>query len=164
MDCKDCTNVKSNKKIEWYKDSKIEIYFEPEPCVSMRVITPSCTEAEKKSITRYPFLNKRALKVELHDNNKHKLYTFTIPKGYAWDGASIPRVFWRLIGAKTDPRFLVPSMIHDVLCENHNYVDNDRYFADKVFERLLYVSEVSAFNRWLMFHSVDNFQKFQGWG
>lgn len=164
MDCKDCEIAKPNKKIEWYRDNEIEIYFEPEPCVSMRVITPSTSDAEKKSIARYPFLNKRALRVELHDNNKHKLYKFTIPKRYTWDGASIPRVFWRLIGAKTDPRFLVPSMIHDVLCENHNYVDGDRYFADKVFERLLYVSKVNPFSRWLMFHSVDNFQKFQGWG
>ena len=91
-------------------------------------------------------------------------YSFTIPKGYCWDGATIPRIFWRLIGSKTDPAFLIASMIHDVLCENHNYVNNDRYFADKVFERLLYVADVPAFNRWIMFHSVDNFQKFCKWG
>ena len=121
------------------------------------------TKTERESVERYPFINKKELKVALLDRKKSKKYTFTIQKGYCWDGASIPRIFWRLIGSKTDNKFLIPSLIHDVLCENHSYVNNDRYFADKVFERLLRVSEVPAFNRWLMFHSVDNYQKFCGW-
>lgn len=162
--CEDCNKCDDIKRVEWYKDKKIGIFFTPEPCVTYRVILPSMRTAEKNSITKYPFENKRTLRVELFDYKKGKHYEFSIPKGYCWDGASIPRLFWRLIGAKTDPRFLVPSMIHDVLCENHNYVDNDRYFADKVFERLLYCSKVNGFSRWMMFHSVDNFQKFQGWG
>jgi hypothetical protein len=54
-------------------------------------------------------------------------------------------------------------MVHDVLCENHNYVDNDRYFSTMVFERLLYAEGVGGFKRWLMKHSVDNFQKFCDW-
>ena len=88
---------------------------------------------------------------------------FTIDKGYRWDGATIPRFAWRIIGSKTDSKFLIPSMIHDVLCENKNLVNYDRYFADKVFERLLSVSNVSSWRRWLMFHTMDNYQKFQGW-
>lgn len=150
--------------IEWYKDNKLTIFFDIEPLVKMRYALPSMTALEKESISRYPFKNVKTLKVTLFDHKKKKKYEFTIPSDYCWDGASIPRLFWRLIGAKTDSRFLIPSLIHDVLCENHHYVKNDRYFADKVFERLLFVSGVPAFNRWLMFHSVDNFQKFCGWG
>lgn len=150
--------------INWYRNSKLGIFFDKTPCVTMRYATPSMTKAEKKSIDKYPFINRCELKVVLEDYKNDKKYCFAIPKDYCWDGASIPRMFWRLIGAKTDSKFLVPSMIHDVLCEHHEYVDNDRYFADKVFERLLYISDVPAFNRWLMFHSVDNYQKFCGWG
>lgn len=149
--------------IEWYKDKNIGIFFDITPCVCNRYPMPSMTEFEKKSVVKYPFINKRHLEVNLFDYSKNKKYEFKIPKDYCWDGATIPRMFWRLIGSKTDPKFLIPSLIHDVLCENHGYVDNDRYFADRVFERLLYVSGVCAFNRWLMFHSVDNFQKFCGW-
>lgn len=149
---------------EWYRNNQLAILFDIKPCVHMRYALPSMTKLEKESIRKYPFINCHDLKVELHDSIKNKVYSFTIPKNYCWDGASIPRIFWRLIGAKTDPAFLIPSLIHDVLCENHNYVDNDRYFADKVFERLLYVSGVSSFNRWMMFYSVETYQKFCGWG
>lgn len=149
--------------VEWYVDKNIGIYFDTIPYVNMRYVLPDMTDREKKSISKYPFINRQDLMVSLYDYRRKKIYEFTVLRNYTWDGATIPRVFWRLIGAKTDNKFLIPSMIHDVLCENHHYVDNDRYFADKVFERLLYVSGVSAFNRWLMFHSVDNFQKFCKW-
>ena len=150
--------------IEWYADKQLAIYFDRVPMVGVRYALPSMTKAEKKAVAKYPFINKQELKVKLYDVESGDVYKFTIPKDYCWDGATVPRVFWRLIGSKTESKFLIPSMIHDVLCENHHYVDGDRYFADKVFERLLYVSGVSSFKRWMMFHSVDNFQKFCGWG
>lgn len=146
----------------WYYDEDLAIYFDRKPDVKMCYQTPLMAKEEKEEIEKKPFINLSELKVRLHDYVKDKIYEFSIPAFYTWDGATIPRAFWRLIGAKTDPKFLIPSLIHDVLCENHHYVDYDRYFADKVFERLLYVSGVSAFNRWMMFHSVDNFQKICG--
>lgn len=149
--------------LEWYKDDLLKISFDTHPVFVERYLSPYNTKEEKEDIKKLPFISIKALSVSLFDYKKKKEYNFKIPNGYKWDGATIPRVFWRLIGAKTDNKFLIPSLIHDVLCENHNYVDCDRYFANKVFERLLYVSGVSAFNRWMMFHSVDNFQKFCGW-
>lgn len=149
--------------LNWYDGDFISINFSERPAVCTLYPTPNMTAAEKTAIKKYPFLNRKEITVELKDYDKNKIYTFVIPKGYKWDGATIPRMFWRIIGSKTDPAFLIASMVHDVLCENHHYVDNDRYFADKVFERLLYVADVPAFQRWLMFHSVDNFQKLCKW-
>lgn len=146
----------------WYEDDELKIEFDKVPCVSVRYALPSMTQAEKKSIAKYPFICKKSLHIKIIYFTD--VCEFTIPKDYTWDGATIPRIFWRLIGSKTDSKFLIPSLIHDYLCENHKAVDYNRYLADKVFERLLYVSGVPAFNRWLMFHSVDNFQKFCGWG
>lgn len=151
------------KFIQWYEDDYIGIYFSTAPHVDMRYAAPYMTDEEKNEIEKKPFINKKELQVILMDYDTANRYEFTIHENYKWDGASIPRLFWRLIGAKTDSRFLIPSMIHDVLCENHDYVNNDRYFADKVFERLLYVSGVPAFSRWLMFHTVDNYQKLCNW-
>lgn len=149
--------------LEWYKDEEIGIFFSNEPQIDIRYITSYFDEKLKKEIKKKPFENKTDIDVLLIDYINDEGYEFKISKGYTWDGASIPRLFWRLIGSKTDNRYLVPSLIHDVLCENHDYVDNNRYFADKVFERLLYVSDVNAFSRWIIFHSVDNYQKFCGW-
>ena len=149
--------------ITWYSDEEIGILFDKLPNVTIRYITPFTTKEEKKEITQKPFINLTELKVILQDKINQEVYEFLIPKEYCWDGASIPRVFWRLIGSKSDNRFLIPSMIHDVLCENHDYIDNDRYFSTCVFERLLYVSKVNPLARWTIKHSVDNFQKFCDW-
>ena len=148
---------------KWYADDDMAIFFSRKPDVCFRVIEPEMPKEEKDDIAEKPFLNKKEVTIVLFDLKRNRRYSFTAKEGYTWDGATIPRLCWRVIGAKTDPRFLIPSMVHDILCENHDFAGNDRYFADKVFERLLYVSGVSAFKRWAMFHSVDNFQKFQGW-
>ena len=150
-------------EMEWYVDNDLEIIFSQPPLVGIRYVIPSMDKAEKQSIKKYPFINRRDLTVMIRDKKKEVTHAFTIPKGFCFDGASIPRMFWRIIGSNTDNSFLVAALIHDVLCTNHQYVNNDRYLADKVFERLLYVAGVPAFKRWLMFHSVDNYQKFCGW-
>lgn len=150
--------------IEWCRNKKAGVFFDNVPQVGMRYILPSNTEEEKRSIKKYPFINKRTLQVRLVDYSKKKIYNFFIPKGYCYDGASIPRLFWRVIGSNTDNRFLIPALIHDVLCENHDFVDYDRKFSTNVFNALLEVSEVNSFQRFLMKNSVDVFQKlFCGW-
>ena len=151
--------------IEWYKSDRLSIFFDNIPSIAIRYPLPSHNELEKLSIKQYPFINRRDLKVKLFDNEKSKSYGFEIPKGYCFDGASIPRVFWRLIGSKTDNSFLIPALVHDILCEHHNYIDNDREFSTEVFNALLEVSEVGKFKRFLMKHSVNVFQKlFCKWG
>lgn len=147
--------------IEWYKDDKLKILFSDIPYVSMRYSVPSMTDAEIKSIKKYPFINKRDLKVRIEAD---KNYEFTIPKGYCFDGATIPRAFWRIIGAPTDNSFLIAALVHDVLCENHNYIDNNRKLSTEIFNALLETSKVGKFKRFLMKNSVDIFQKFFcGW-
>lgn len=149
--------------LEYYSNKKVGIFFSENPHISIRYYIPSMTEEERKSIERYPFINKKNLQVRLVDYKKDKTYNFEIPKGYCYDGASIPRLFWRIIGSNTDNRFLIPALIHDILCENHSFIDNDRKFSTEVFNALLEASEVNAFKRFLMKNSVDCFQKTQKW-
>ena len=148
---------------EYYSNKKVGIFFSENPHISIRYYIPSMTEEERKSIERYPFINKKNLQVRLVDYKKDKTYNFEIPKGYCYDGASIPRLFWRIIGSNTDNRFLIPALIHDILCENHSFIDNDRKFSTEVFNALLEASDVNAFKRFLMKNSVDCFQKTQKW-
>ena len=149
----------------WYVNKKVGIFFDDIPSVSIRYYIPSMTKEEKKSIEKYPFICKKELKVRLEDYKKHKKYEFRIPKGYCYDGASIPRLFWRIIGSNTDNRFLIPALVHDVLCENHNYINNDRAFSSEVFNALLECSGVKNLQRFFMKNSVACFQTmFCKWG
>ncbi len=153
----------NNTYIKWYEDDELSIEFSEIPRVCIRYIIPSTSDIEKASIKRFPFINKRKLDVRLYDKEKEQIYDFSIPKSYCYDGASIPTFFHRVIGSNTDNKFLIAALIHDWMCENHSCVGNDRAFSSKVFNALLEVSEVNPFKRFLMKHSVNIFQIFQGW-
>lgn len=147
--------------IEWYSDDVLKIEFDKVPCVGVRYALPSMTDAEKKSISKYPFINKKELKVKI------TYYTdvceFSVAREYCFDGASIPKLFHRVIGAPTDNHFLVAALLHDWMCEHHCAVDHNRYLSTLIFNALLEVGGVNPVKRWFMKHSVDNFQKFCGW-
>ena len=139
------------KYYEWQDDEYSRIGFSVIPDIENKVINKNVmTKEEIKQAKKKPLVLKNDVTVCLIGKTIHKVYTFTIPAGYDYDGASIPRLLWRFIGAKENIEFKVAALIHDVLCENHNYVDNNRYFADKVFEKLLEVGDVSAFKRWMI--------------
>ena len=118
---------------------------------------------ENKSIKKYPFINRKELRVCLKDIKRTKCYNFIIPKSYCYDGASIPRAFWRIIGSNTDNTFLIAALVHDVLCENHKFIDCDKNFSTEVFNALLEASSVCAIKRCLMKHSVNFYQNFCKW-
>jgi hypothetical protein len=151
-----------NEQIVWYEDDEIKIIFNKVPQLNIRYTLPWLKKEEVKEINKKPFICNSELLVSIEDKTEQEYYDFRIPEGYTWDGATIPRIFWRMIGSKTDNRFLVPSLIHDVLCENHDYIDGQRYLSTIIFERLLYVSKVNPVSRWMMKHSVDNAQKIIG--
>ena len=151
--------------IVWQDDEISRVAFTSIPKINNKLTNKNAMPKEElKKAKQKPLYLENEIRVLLVDKVKNNTYTFKIKALYDYDGASINRIFWRLIGSKENIEFKVAALIHDVLCENHNYVNGDRYFADKVFERLLYVGDVGAFRRWLMFHSVDNFQKFCKWG
>lgn len=151
-------------KVIWYEDKEIIIEFDGVPKTTLLFPIPSMDKSEKKAINEKPFLNKKNLFVTITDKRKKtKEYRFLIEKGYRWDGATINRLFWRIIGAKTAPEFQIASMIHDKLCTNKDFINYDRLLSSKVFRGLLIAGGVGKFKADLMFHCVDNFQKFCGW-
>ena len=144
--------------ITWYEDKDLKIKFDIIPDVDISFPMPFYGKDRNKAICNKPFVNKEPLLVILTWLND--TYAFRIPSGYEWDGASIPRLLWRLIGSNTNPEFIIASMLHDRLCENHQFVEGDRYLSTMVLERCLAVAGVPSWKRWLMKHGVDNYQKF----
>lgn len=155
--------IANHNMILWYEDAGMQICFSGIPKVKERFITPYHNEKEAENILKKPYKNLTDLNVYIWDEETEQAHTFTIPKGYEFDGASIPRIFWRIVGANTDNRFIVAAMVHDFMCENHSVVENNRYLSTRIFNNLLKVGGVPAFKRWLMKHSVDNYQKFCKW-
>ena len=145
-------------KINWYDGEELAIFFDKMPNVTMRYVTPFTTDEEKKEINKKPFINLSELKVIIQDKIEQETYEFSIEKNYTWNGADIPRPFWRLIGASNDNRFLIGSMIHDFLCENHDIIDNNRALSTDVFNALLKTAKVNPIKRFLIKNSVALWQ------
>lgn len=88
-------------------------------------------------------------------------HSVVIPPGYVFDGASIPRVAWSIIGAPFEPDFVLAACIHDWYCE-HSYEAGDyqaRVIGDAVFFKLLAQAKVSLWRRMAMYLAV----RFNSW-
>lgn len=48
------------------------------------------------------------------------IITVTVNNGAVWDGASVPRFFWSLLGLYPGGRMLAPSLPHDGWCSGHS--------------------------------------------
>ena len=125
--------------------------------LTVEIPVKSSTKEERKK----PYVLRKRGYIRVHYNNE--MYVLLFPRGYRWDGASIPFGFRWLIGAKGSPEFLFPSMVHDRLCENKDFIGRNRYLSSLIFKKLLIYCGVSEFKAGTMFHAVDNFQKFCGW-
>lgn len=148
----------------WCENKKVAVYFDIIPDVDIRYPIPELMSDEQlKDIKKKPFMNHKELTVQLVDKKKDITYTFIIEENYPFDGASIPTFFWRLIGSNTDNTFLIPAMVHDKLCENHSWIENDKNFSTEVFNCLLEGNRVCPLKRFFMKHSVNFYQNFCNW-
>ena len=81
-----------------------------------------------------------------------------IPSGYAWDGATIPRLCWAVIGKPLEPRFALASLVHDWICERST-TRPIRVFGDAVFLWLLRHAGVPAWRHYAMFLAVTAYRR-----
>lgn len=94
-----------------------------------------------------------------------------IPKGFIFDGASIPRFFWRIVGHPFHPKRVIAALVHDALFGKIDgrvkiwiggyLLDNeramkffDRKKTDQVFQALLQACKNSGFINFTMTKAV----------
>jgi len=82
----------------------------------------------------------------------------SIPAGYRWNGASIPRPLWCIIGRPKDPRFALASLVHDWICEEAE-TRPQRVFGDAVFLWLLRDAGVAPWRHYAMFLAVTAYRR-----
>ena len=151
------------KQIDWACDENVLIAFDREPVVQVRVIKPTMNKLERQSAKLFPFINKTPLQVMVYDHKKFKQYNFTIPKNYCWNGSDIPRIFWRIIGSKSEPQYLISSCLHDWVLENKQVIDYNRRLSTDIFRCCLLEAGVGKVKASIMAESVDLYQRFCLW-
>jgi hypothetical protein len=79
---------------------------------------------------------------------------FFIKAGFKWDGASIPRILWRLIDSPFQPDLMVPSMVHDYLYTHGANLGVSRKEADLIFKKLLISNGFTKFKANILYKGV----------
>jgi len=80
----------------------------------------------------------------------------TVPAGFESDGASIPRLFWWLIGGPFSGKYRDAAVLHDYLCKHPDYT---RKQADDIFLEAMAELGVALWRRDLMWRAVSLMQK-----
>jgi hypothetical protein len=76
-----------------------------------------------------------------------------IPEGYSWDGASIPRLCWSIMGHPLEADLRLASLVHDWHCE-HAKNKADRMVGDALFLALLRRAGLPKWRRLAMWAAV----------
>lgn len=151
------------------KEKIKSIDFNEEPIVQIRVINDSDTAATKKAKVKYPFELFNTVTVTVITDFRR--FSFSISKGYTWNGADIPRFLWRLIGSRTSNEFLIASMIHDYILEfkvymirevlqNQITVNEYRRLTSLIFREKIKKQGTNTIKANIMSWAVDVFQHY----
>ncbi|MBQ3641496.1 DUF1353 domain-containing protein [bacterium] len=156
------------------KEQIISIEFSAEPEVKVRVIADNDEDFVKENKKKYPFCLNNTVDVTIITTQRS--FTFTICRGYTWNGADIPRFLWRLVGSRCDNDFLIASMLHDYMLEfkvflikeilkNQIKVSEYRRLTSLVFREKIKRQGTSVIKANVMAWCVDLFQccNIRGW-
>lgn len=126
------------------------------PCIIVREVMPYDDEETVKDKNKKPFMAMKTAVLKVKYGIKE--YTITNKSGYKYDGASIPFKI-----GKGNMKLLIPSLFHDIMCENKAIVDFDRKLSSLIFKELLLQCKVNRLTADIMYRAVDLYQHFMGW-
>ena len=87
---------------------------------------------------------------------KAEIIHISVKEGFEYDGASIPPIFWSLIGSPFSGKYRMAALIHDALYAS-NYTT--KKIADDIFYNMMINEGVAKWKAALMYTSVFVF----GW-
>ncbi|MBR1951470.1 MAG: DUF1353 domain-containing protein [Lentisphaeria bacterium] len=82
-----------------------------------------------------------------------------VPKGFRSDGASVPRIFWRLVFPSSDTKALRAAFCHDFIYRTHP-AGWTKEEADQMFYDILVRDGVPRWRAWIAYQGV---KWFGGW-
>ena len=156
------------------KEEVLFIFFDKLPDVRIRVINDSDADETKQAKIKYPFELHNTVRVTVITS--YRMFKFDIYNGYTWNGADIPKFFYRVIGSRTSNQFLIASMLHDYLLEFKAYMMNEvllnqitkseyRRLTSLIFREKIKAQGTNTIKANIMSWCVDVFQmcNIRGW-
>lgn len=149
------------------KEQIINIFLSKQPEIHIRVINDDDPKPIKDNKKKYPFELFNTIKVTIITTKRE--FSFDIYKGYTYNGADIPKFFWRIIGSRTENDFLISSMLHDYLLQFKSYILNEcikekitieeyRRLTSLIFREKLKMQGTGTIKANVMSFAVDTFQ------
>lgn len=84
-------------------------------------------------------------------------YSLTIKEGFVFDGASIPRLFWTLVGSPFTGSYARAALIHDALYQSEIL---SRKECDDIFYDVMYACGSNWITRYTLWAAVRTFGGF----
>lgn len=135
---------------------KISVELFGNPSIIVREVLPDDDEKTVKEKNKKPFMATKTALIRVIWNDK--TYFISNQSEYCYDGASIPFKI-----GKGNMKLLIPSLYHDIICEDKSLVDFNRNLSSKIFKELLLQCKVNKLTAEIMYQAVDLYQRFQGW-
>ena len=142
-----------DKEIVWCDKPHLRITSDVQPMTGVCKPLPSDSNSVREYKKKFPFINKR--RVVFTVDYLGKIYPIKIARGFRWNGTNC-------IGLQYNPKLLDASMIHDLCCNIHSIVDNDRQLSSMIFREVGIGSGANKAFMWCAYHAVDNYQKIWG--
>ena len=142
-----------NEEVIWCDKPELRITSDVKPSTGVCKPLPSDSDEVKKHKKKFPYINRR--RVVFTVNYLGKIYPIKIARGFRWNGTNC-------IGLQHNPKLLDASMVHDLLCNIHSIVDNDRQLSSMIFREIGIASGVWKPFMIGAYHAVDVYQKFYG--
>ena len=92
------------------------------------------------------------LKEDVSFTNEH--FKIFVKSGFITDGASIPKLFWSIVGSPLEADLLLPAIIHDGLYTNETL---SRDVCDDLLREMLLLNCVSQLKANLIYSAVRMF-------
>jgi len=139
--------------VVWCNKEDLIILSDVAPQTGVVKPLPSDTPKDRELKAAKPYVNKtRVIFIVKYLGEE---FVIPIKRNYRWDGATC-------LCLHHLPFLLDASMVHDILCENHSLVRDDRVLANMIFRE---IGITSGGWKWFMqgaFHVLNWFQKYWG--
>ena len=139
--------------IVWCDKPELTITSDVIPDTGVCKPLPTDGEELRKYKNKFPYINKKRVLFDV--NYLGKQYCILVAKGFRWNGTNC-------LFLQHYPKLLDASMVHDLLCNCHDLVDDDRQLSSMIFREIGIASGVWKPFMYVAYHAVDNYQKLFG--